>query len=71
MEFGIGLEGIVEGDEERRLSNGFEDLSFGHGVLGGLLLLNDGRFLEHFHGVERPVVVAAPLTHQKHFPVSC
>ena len=71
MKFGIRLEGVIKSDEERRLADGFQHLAFRHCVLGRLFLLNDRRLLQHFHGVERAVIVTAPFPHQEHFAVSC
>lgn len=69
VEFGVCLESIVEGDEERGLPDGLEDLSLRLRMLQGLLLLDDGRLLQHLHGVQLAAVVAPQLPHQKHFAI--
>ncbi len=70
MKFGIRLKGVIKSNEEGRLPDRFQHLSFSHRMLGRLLLLDDGCFFKHLHGVERAVIVTASLPHEKHFAVS-
>lgn len=69
MQFGVCLEGVVERDEERGLSDGLQDLSLRLRMLQGLLLLDDGGLLQHFHGIQLATVMATQLAHQKHFAI--
>ena len=71
MELGGGLEGVVHGDEEGRLSDGLEDAALRLGVLRRLPLLHDRRLLQHLHRVQLTAVRAAPLPRQEHLPVRC
>lgn len=71
MELGVSLEGVVQSDEEGRLSDSLQHLPFGLGVFRRLLLLHDGRLLQHLHGVQSAVVHAALLAHQEHLTVRC
>jgi hypothetical protein len=62
VQFGVGLEGVVQGDEERRLAHSLQHLPLRLGVLGRLFLLDDRRLLQYFHGVQAAAVLAANLT---------
>ena len=70
VELAIGLEGVVEGDQERRLPDGLQHLALCAGVLRGLGLLHDGRLLELLQGVQLARVPPAALPHQEHLAVS-
>lgn len=69
VEFGVGLKSVVQCDKERRFADCFQHLALRHRVLGRLLFLNDGRLFEHFHRVQRAMVVASLFPHQKHLAV--
>jgi len=71
VQLGVGLEGVVQGDKKRRLAHCLQHLTLCLGVLSGLLLLNYARLLQHFHGVEAPVINATLLTNQEYFAVCC
>ena len=71
MELGLGLECVVQSDEEGRLADRLQHLSLGLGVLRGLGFLHDGGLLEHLHGIQLAIVRAANLPHQEHFAIGC
>lgn len=71
MQFGVCLEGIMECDQERRLSDMLEDLSLCSRVFGSLGLLHNSCLFQHFHGIEFARIVAAHLANQEHLAVGC
>ena len=47
VQLGLGLEGVVQGDQEGRLADVLQHLTLSAGVLGCLRLLHDGGFLQN------------------------
>ena len=71
VELAVGLEGVVDGDEERRLADGLQDLPLCPRVLRRLPLLHDGGLLEDLHRVQLAGVGAVALPGKEDFPVGC
>ena len=59
----------MQGDQERTLSNGFEDFSLGSRVFRRLFLLDNRRLFEDFHGVEAALVEAGSFLAKEDFAV--
>lgn len=55
MELGLGLEGVVQCDQERGLADVLQHLSLCTRVLRCLRLLNDGCFLQHLRRYHQQV----------------
>jgi len=47
VQLALGLEGVVQGDQEGRLANVLQHLPLGSRVLRRLGLLHNGRLLQH------------------------
>lgn len=71
MQFGVCLEGIMECNQERRLSDMLEDLSLRACVFCSLRLLHNSGLFQHLHGVEFTGIMAAHLANQEHLAVGC
>lgn len=71
MQFGVCLEGIMECNQERRLSDMLEDLSLCACVLCRLRLLHNSGLFQHLHGIEFTRIMAAHLADQEHLSVGC
>lgn len=66
----LGLEGIVQGDQEGEIPDCLQDAAFGERVLHHFPLLDDGGLLQDLHGKQLPLVHVTHLAHQEHLAIA-
>ena len=69
VKLGVGLEGIVQSDQEGGVSYRLQHLSLCDGVLRGLGLVHDGCFLQLLEGVQLALVRAGDLAREEDLAV--
>lgn len=70
VELCISLEGIVQGDKEGEVPDGFHHAPLCQCVLHNLPLADNGGLLEHLHSIQLAAVPPTYFTNQEHLPIA-